>query len=304
MILIKRTRAFTLIELLVVIAIIAILSAILFPVFARAKEAAKKAVSISNVRQIGTGSTLYSGDNDDYTPSTWVESGGSVDVYQTLQPYMKTMDVFFSPVWDKRTNPGDIQSCNNLATPNGMFTPTGVNANRCLGYGYNWGFGVWSGGALLSSEITLPNGVQVMKGVSITAAESPSDLAAFGDTYNGRRYTLSAVGSILTHYDGPTRNLSLRHGGMFCITFLDGHAKSTPFSGYTFNPYATPKGAGYIGLPAAKDKWVSFYCLSATVIVDPSRLLGAGPTSMECGAFINAAMAGAFTPAPPQKWSN
>lgn len=63
-------RAFTLIELLVVIAIIAILAAILFPVFAQAKEAAKKASSISNLKQIGTSLNIYLADSDDICPIT------------------------------------------------------------------------------------------------------------------------------------------------------------------------------------------------------------------------------------------
>ena len=61
-------KAFTLIELLVVIAIIAILAAILFPVFAQAKVAAKKTVAISNQKQISTGLLLYMGDADDTYP--------------------------------------------------------------------------------------------------------------------------------------------------------------------------------------------------------------------------------------------
>ncbi|MCB8932370.1 MAG: prepilin-type N-terminal cleavage/methylation domain-containing protein [Fimbriimonadaceae bacterium] len=61
-------RAFTLIELLVVIAIIAILAAILFPVFAQAKTAAKKAVSISNQKQIGLAVIMYASDYDDIYP--------------------------------------------------------------------------------------------------------------------------------------------------------------------------------------------------------------------------------------------
>lgn len=61
-------KAFTLIELLVVIAIIAILAAILFPVFAQAKTAAKKSASISNVKQINTGLFLYQSDYDDIYP--------------------------------------------------------------------------------------------------------------------------------------------------------------------------------------------------------------------------------------------
>jgi prepilin-type N-terminal cleavage/methylation domain-containing protein len=61
-------RAFTLIELLVVIAIIAILAAILFPVFAQAKEAAKKTATISNAKQTGTSMIIYLADYDDLFP--------------------------------------------------------------------------------------------------------------------------------------------------------------------------------------------------------------------------------------------
>jgi prepilin-type N-terminal cleavage/methylation domain-containing protein len=80
-----RVRAFTLIELLVVIAIIAILAAILFPVFAQAKEAAKKAASITQMKQLGTATTLYTSDYDDTLPfgltpnssnGTWRRTGG------------------------------------------------------------------------------------------------------------------------------------------------------------------------------------------------------------------------------------
>ena len=62
-------KAFTLIELLVVIAIIAILAAILFPVFAQAKEAAKKTQDLSNVKQQGTGMQVYLADSDDTLPA-------------------------------------------------------------------------------------------------------------------------------------------------------------------------------------------------------------------------------------------
>ena len=91
-----RNRAFTLIELLVVIAIIAILAAILFPVFAQAKEAAKKTSCLSNQKNIGTGIMLYLGDNDDtynmlqyYTPTR-----EQIRWYDMIYPYIKNGDKF------------------------------------------------------------------------------------------------------------------------------------------------------------------------------------------------------------------
>ncbi len=85
-------RAFTLIELLVVIAIIAILAAILFPVFAQAKAAAKKTVALSNLKQMGVATQLYMDDWNDTISRNWYE--WHVD----LMPYVKSIDMFTDPM--------------------------------------------------------------------------------------------------------------------------------------------------------------------------------------------------------------
>lgn len=108
----RTTRGFTLIELLVVIAIIAILAAILFPVFARAKKAALQAACLSNLSQIGKAITLYMSQNDDVfpyavdpvdkeRPQIWApfpEFQAQIPYMPTLdealQPYIKSHDVF------------------------------------------------------------------------------------------------------------------------------------------------------------------------------------------------------------------
>jgi len=74
-------RAFTLIELLVVIAIIAILAAILFPVFAQAKEAAKQSATLSNGKQLGLAFNIYTADYDDLCPSSFAYITGATERY-------------------------------------------------------------------------------------------------------------------------------------------------------------------------------------------------------------------------------
>ena len=103
----RLRAAFTLIELLVVIAIIAILAAILFPVFAQAKEAAKKTAGLSNLKQNATAVLLYNTDYDGYfgqsayslnTANGIVMPGAQVyAIFDALQPYSKNKDILTAP---------------------------------------------------------------------------------------------------------------------------------------------------------------------------------------------------------------
>jgi prepilin-type N-terminal cleavage/methylation domain-containing protein len=124
-----RTRsyhAFTLIELLVVIAIIAILAAILFPVFARAREKARQAACLSNTKELAVAVHSYMQDWDNCYPSTnryptplpaWDNTYGYGFWMWLLQPYLKTYDVFRcpsaphnKPVWLPDNSPYPVAS--------------------------------------------------------------------------------------------------------------------------------------------------------------------------------------------------
>jgi len=105
---VTRKKGFTLIELLVVIAIIAILAAILFPVFARARENARRTSCLSNIKQMGLALMQYAQDNDEGFPNTHIDgsapypdgtiwNSGTWYWGQILFPYHKSRQVFFCP---------------------------------------------------------------------------------------------------------------------------------------------------------------------------------------------------------------
>lgn len=97
----SRQMGFTLIELLVVIAIIAILAAILFPVFARARESARTTACLSNLKQLGLACHMYASDYDEFFPCDNHACNPHVRLVRQLDPYVKNRHVFYCPSGSK-----------------------------------------------------------------------------------------------------------------------------------------------------------------------------------------------------------
>ena len=93
----QHTGGFTLIELLVVIAIIAILAAILFPVFAQAREKARQTTCLSNMKQIMMGEMMYTQDNDGVHSWLWGSDPNWIPWHQALDPYIKNKQMWRCP---------------------------------------------------------------------------------------------------------------------------------------------------------------------------------------------------------------
>jgi len=191
-------RAFTLIELLVVIAIIAILAAILFPVFAQAKTAAKKAADLSNTKQLNTSVQIYMADVDDTMPVFFANYGTCLPVAPTLCGYRAMWQYHIYPYlknWDLLTAPGDTKQTD----------PVLQSFN--LSYGYNYGYlsSLCVGDALSASygcSATDPSGQsQWFIGINSTSVNRPAQIVMFTDN-GGKTVTgASIIGSMVNPPD-------------------------------------------------------------------------------------------------------
>lgn len=200
-------RAFTLIELLVVIAIIAILAAILFPVFAEARNKAKQTFCASNSKQIGLSYYGYTMDNNEAFP---IESHGS-DVCRTnwvdfLQPYVKDHEVFFCPALSREVK---LPGCTNEKGRTAFWT----NAYLHRFYPRAWG-----------SNRFQPLKWQKLRFTSTTVAFCEGDVS-----FGHRAWTINPTnpqcGWIIQYGPQYTQNTDNRHAEGGNYPFIDGHSK-------------------------------------------------------------------------------
>jgi len=260
----RNQNGFTLIELLVVIAIIAILAAILFPVFAQARAKARAISCLSNVKQIGLGFAMYVQDYDEQTPSG---RGGGWEWWTELMPYFKNIEFLYCP--DRNDGSPRVQGSGTNGRSSGPFA-----LRKYVGYGYNWGPIGWRGGGLLQRQQPDPAAAAIgvsqthIPGVSLASITEPAGTFAFGDTYDTPRMTAGS-GVIGDTWNG-TATGQLRHsGGMLNFAFVDGHAKSIKMkSGYMSGAFN-----GRFAMPGDLNVARTAYC------ADPSAIINTNPDS-------------------------
>ena len=273
----NRKTGFTLIELLVVIAIIAILAAILFPVFAQAREKARQATCASNLNQIGLAWQMYLQDydeqiqcNGDNTIPGGIDGTGVTESPQyLLTPYIKSQQVWLCPDRSETFTAKSWATDTRATDPSGCFD--NINATgHCLGYGFNDGLVSDGGYGLQDANTTDVYGNPLNIGRAYAAVTAPASTILFGDTYDNPDYSL-ALDNIMSRLGRPgapaVSTGSIRHMGMFEFVFCDGHVKPIKLTVANYNGY------GPIGLPANQNDAMS-WC------IDPNQtgFYPGGPT--------------------------
>jgi prepilin-type N-terminal cleavage/methylation domain-containing protein/prepilin-type processing-associated H-X9-DG protein len=222
----SKKSAFTLIELLVVIAILSILAAILFPVFARARENARRTSCLSNLKQLGLAAMQYTQDYDENYPAGFFSTTSShtpPDGYfwvnylwfwpQILHPYHKSTQVFYCPS-------APVTPLNSTGRPAPYWGNYG--ANRLVMRGSGATEAVVSLAAIPAASTTylmMDSGNYILSIASATAPRGSYDyVPGLGDLG-----LTAASPALLT--DLPKDFQSGRHFGGVNVAFADGHAK-------------------------------------------------------------------------------
>ncbi len=216
----QNRRGFTLIELLVVIAIIAILAAILFPAFAKARESARRASCSSNLKQIGIGIMQYTQEYDEKLPRTRIPNvarGAEYNWVQVTQPYIKSFDLFRCP---SNSNGGSW-----MGWGDSVENPFPVRQSP-VSYGMNYEIGDDQWNKANSGD---PNGTG--HGMSLATIQEPSRKILVGERVGGDRSEPGLMWSdwVTGGTDGGNAwrdNGFAGHLGTSNYLFVDGHVKS------------------------------------------------------------------------------
>lgn len=230
-------RGFTLIELLVVIAIIAILAAILFPVFAKAREKARQSSCLSNVKQLTLAMLSYAQDSDEIMPRNTTYNGTAASVawdQYAVQPYIKNVQILSCP--------SDSTPCNPP-----LFTQYSYGYSQYIGGGYN------SAQSVAMASIAMP-AQTIMLADAYSRCMLPSSWRRPAGTPCG-----SAYGAVTAACGWRTPSAPHNEGGNF--GFMDGHAKwiKADLSSYLPGTAAAPETPtpDYRGYEVAgKDLWL------------------------------------------------
>lgn len=223
-------KAFTLIELLVVIAIIAILAAILFPVFARARENARRSSCQSNLKQIGLGMLQYSQDYDELLIPIYIGPGGwdktkvndpvNYRWMDAVQPYTKSEQVFNCPsdIFTSGAGPYKFKAGQNQY---GSYAINSVSDN--------------------GTAPTPPSNSPYNATISLSRLEAPATTAWVMDSFHptGAAFDYSWVedgGPVLTASTGSppvSDRITARHLDTISVLYTDGHVKSLKLEALT-----------------------------------------------------------------------
>jgi len=222
-----RKHAFTLIELLVVIAIIAILAAILFPVFSRARESARRASCMSNLKQIGLAWTMYIQDYDENMVTyAYPSFPGGTHAWQygwqvALFPYINSRQVFICPSAYKKSSAASVNCdpTNVKTTWNGVSTAFGSGS-----YGINYSYlARWaSTGSSPDLKLVDSSIATIEKPAQTVAVTEITALGSYGSTYRPSIWSLSYTSCGGTNYGDQFGDW---HFDGTNTLFTDGHVK-------------------------------------------------------------------------------
>ena len=220
-----KRRAFTLIELLVVIAIIAILAAILFPVFAQARAKARQTACLSNMKQIGIAVGMYRQDYDEHYPRSYnsnITAGDPIVGWaDIIQPYAKNIQFLHCP--DDTLN----QNSDPLARPDSGLAK--FNNQDYTSYFYNYNLALLT--APMNNTVGAADAALTHSSLTIMIGDSigydAGNIQPFDNGFNcyGNIIQQRNTGNVLCGEQALHLTSSIRHSGGANYAFADGHAK-------------------------------------------------------------------------------